>query len=152
MELSLQITFRDIPPSKAIEAKIRQQAEKLNRFYQRIISCRVTIEVPHQHQRQGKIYHVRIDLTVPQGELVINRHPSQHQSHENLYVAIAIPSPNQIHKKWQLVKRAFVGQLVLLLIQYPQSPCLKFYHCCTACLLTSARQPWVNWVSLLLLC
>ena len=89
MQLPLQITFRALPPSDAIEAKIRQQVEKLNRFYQSIISCRVTLEVPHRHHHQGKIYHVRIDLTVPQGELVINRHPSQHQSHENLYVAIS---------------------------------------------------------------
>ncbi len=88
MQLPLQITFRDIPPSEAIETKIRQQVEKLNRFYHRLIRCQVIIEVPHRHQRQGKIYHVRIDLTVPQGELVINRHPSQAQSHENLYVAI----------------------------------------------------------------
>ena len=88
MQLPLPITFRDFPPSEAIEAKIRQQAEKLNRFYPRILSCRVMLEVPHRHQRQGQIYHVRIDLTLPQGELVINRHPSQHQSHENLYVAI----------------------------------------------------------------
>ena len=65
-QLPLQITFRDIPASEAIETKIRQQVEKLNRFYQRLIRCQVIIEVPHRHQRQGKIYHVRIDLTVPQ--------------------------------------------------------------------------------------
>ena len=88
MQLPLQITFRDLPPSDAIETKIRQQAEKLNLFYQSIMSCRVMIEVPHRHHRQGKIYHVRIDLTVPQGELVINRHPSKNHAHENLYVAI----------------------------------------------------------------
>ena len=88
MQLPLQITFRDLPSSDAIETKIRQQAEKLNLFYQHIISCRVMIEVPHRHHRQGKIYHVRIDLTVPQGELVINRHPSKNHAHENLYVAI----------------------------------------------------------------
>lgn len=88
MQLPLQITFRDIPPSEAIEAKIRQQAEKLNRFYDNIMSCRVVVEAPHRHHHQGTIYHVRIDLTVPQGELVINRNPSQNQAHENLYVAI----------------------------------------------------------------
>lgn len=88
MQLPCQITFRDIPPSEAVEAKIRQKVEKLNRFYDRIISCRVIIEVPHQHHHQGQIYQVSIDLTLPGGELVINRHPSQHQSHENLYVAI----------------------------------------------------------------
>ena len=88
MQLPLQITFRDIPPSEAIEAKIRQQIEKLNRFYDRIISCRVMIQAPHRHHHQGTIYHVRIDLTVPQGELVINRNPSQNHAHEDLYVAI----------------------------------------------------------------
>ena len=88
MQLPLQISFRDFPPSEAIETKIRQQAEKLNRFHDRIISCRVVVEAPHRHHRQGNIYHVRIDLTVPQGELVINRNPSQNHAHEDLYVAI----------------------------------------------------------------
>ncbi len=88
MELPLQITFRNFPPSDALEAKIRQQVEKLNRFYHSIISCRVLVAAPHQHHHQGNIYHVRIDLTLPQGELVINRNPSQNHSHEDLYVAI----------------------------------------------------------------
>ncbi len=88
MQLPLQITFRYFHPYEMIAAKIRQQVEKLHRFYDRITSCRVLVEAPHQHHRQGNIYHVRIDLTVPQGELVINRNPSQNQSHENLYIAI----------------------------------------------------------------
>lgn len=88
MQLPLQITFRDISPSEAIEAQIRQKVEKLNLFYERIISCRVVVEAPHRHHHQGNIYHVRIDLTVPQGELVINRNSSQNHAHENLYVAI----------------------------------------------------------------
>lgn len=45
------------------------------------------VEAPHQHHRQGNIYHVRINLTLPGEELVIDR-ASQNQSHENLYVAI----------------------------------------------------------------
>ncbi|MDJ0575805.1 MAG: HPF/RaiA family ribosome-associated protein [Xenococcaceae cyanobacterium MO_234.B1] len=88
MQIPLQITFHDLPPSDAIEAQIRQKVEKLNRFYDRIISCRVVVEAPHRHHHQGNIYHVRIDLTVPQGEVVINRNPSQNHAHEDLYVAI----------------------------------------------------------------
>ena len=88
MQIPLQITFHDLPPSDAIEAQIRQKVEKLNRFYDRIISCRVVVEAPHRHHHQGNIYHVRIDLTVPQGELVINRNSSQNHAHEDLYVAI----------------------------------------------------------------
>ncbi len=88
MQIPLQIIWRDFPPSEALEAKIRQRVEKLNRFYERIISCQVVVEAPHQHHRQGNIYHVRIYLTIPQGELVINRNPSQNHAHEDLYVAI----------------------------------------------------------------
>ena len=88
MQIPLQITFHDLPPSDAIEAQIRQKVEKLNRFYDRIISCRVVVEAPHRHHHQGNIYHVRIDLSVPQGEVVINRNPSQNHAHEDLYVAI----------------------------------------------------------------
>ncbi len=88
MQIPLQITFHDLPPSDAIEAQIRQKVKKLNRFYDRIISCRVVVEAPHRHHHQGNIYHVRIDLTVPQGELVINRNSSRNHAHEDLYVAI----------------------------------------------------------------
>lgn len=87
MQIPLQITFRDFPPSEAIAAKIRQQAEKLHRFSDRITSCRVVVEAPHQHHRQGNIYHVRINLNVQGEELAIDR-ASQNQSHEDLYVAI----------------------------------------------------------------
>jgi cold shock CspA family protein/ribosome-associated translation inhibitor RaiA len=88
MQLPLQITFRDLPQSDALETAIREKAVKLEQFYDRIISCRVVIEAPHQHRHKGKLYHVRIDLTVPGGELVVNRAPGKRQAHEDAYVVI----------------------------------------------------------------
>ncbi len=88
MILPLQLTFRNMPPSEAVEAKIRQYADKLERFYNHIISCRVVVEAPHQHHRHGNLYHISIDLSVPNGELVVNRQPPQRQSHQDIYVAI----------------------------------------------------------------
>ena len=41
------------------------------------MGCRVIVEAPHRHHRKGKAYEVRIDLTVPGGELVINRSPKR---------------------------------------------------------------------------
>jgi cold shock CspA family protein len=75
MKIPLQITFKNMAPSEAIEAQIRERAERLDSFYDRIMSCRVLIEAPHQRHRRGNRYHVRIDLTVPQGEFVIKREP-----------------------------------------------------------------------------
>jgi cold shock CspA family protein len=88
MKLPLQITFRDFPLSDALEADIREKAARLDQFYDRITSCRVVVEAPHGHHHQGNLFHIRIDLTVPGGELVIKRGPKDHQAHEDAYVAV----------------------------------------------------------------
>jgi cold shock CspA family protein len=62
-------------PSEVIEAHIREAALKLDSFYDEIMGCRVLVETPHQHHRKGKQFHVRIDLTVPGGEIVVRRAP-----------------------------------------------------------------------------
>lgn len=82
MELMLQITTRDIPHSEALESHIRQKAEKLEKFYPHIMSCRIVVELPHKHHHQGRLFDVHIDITVPGGELVVNR-----TANEDVYVA-----------------------------------------------------------------
>lgn len=77
-----------MPPSEALENHIREKAEKLDLFHDNLTSCRVIVEAPHRHHRKGKLYHVRIDITVPGGELVINREPSKRAAHKDVYVAI----------------------------------------------------------------
>ena len=42
------------------------------------MGCRVVVELPHHHHRKGSPYHIRIDLTVPQGEIVVKREPSMY--------------------------------------------------------------------------
>jgi cold shock CspA family protein len=76
MQSPLQITFRNITPSATIEEWVRTEAVKLDSFYNRVMGCRVTIEVPHRHHRKGSPYHIRIDLTVPGEEIVVKREPS----------------------------------------------------------------------------
>jgi cold shock CspA family protein len=76
MMLPLQITFRNMESSDMAEEWIREEVFKLEEFYNRIMACRVTVEIPHRHHRRGTRYHVRIDLTMPGGELVIKREPS----------------------------------------------------------------------------
>jgi ribosomal subunit interface protein len=74
--------------SAAIEDKVRQEAVKLERYSDRITGCHVVIEEPQRRQRQGNLFHVRIDLTLPGGEVLVNRAPAQHHAHEDVYVAI----------------------------------------------------------------
>ena len=88
MQIPLQITFHGMAHSDAIEQRVRDKAAKLERFHSRITSCRVVVEVPHRHHHKGKLFSVRIDLTVPGGELVVNRDSDSNHAHEDVYVAI----------------------------------------------------------------
>ncbi len=88
MKLPLEITFRNMKPSAAVEAAVRERATKLDKFYEQVMACRVTINAPHKHHHKGNLYHVRIDLTVPNGELVVSRNAHDNHAHEDVYVAI----------------------------------------------------------------
>lgn len=88
MRSRLQITFRGLPPSEAIEAKVRERAEKLDSLFDRITSCRVHVESPHAHQHKGKLYEIHIELSVPQHEIVVSRAANANHAHEDVYVAI----------------------------------------------------------------
>jgi ribosomal subunit interface protein len=83
MKLPLQITARNLDLSKVTREEIHKRAEKLDAYYDQIMHCRVIVEVPHRHHREGVLYNVRIDMTVPGAELVVKREPN-----EDLNVAI----------------------------------------------------------------
>lgn len=76
MQVPLQITFRNMESSTIVQEWIQAEAAKLENFYRPIIGCRVAVEVPHRHHRKGVQYHVRIDLTLPGGEVVIKHQPN----------------------------------------------------------------------------
>jgi ribosome-associated translation inhibitor RaiA len=79
MQKPLQISFRGTAHSDAVEKNIRARAKKLDKFHDRIMACRVIVEAPHRHHHKGNMYQVRIDITVPEGELVVSRNRDQDQ-------------------------------------------------------------------------
>ena len=88
MQLPLQISFHNIPHSAAVEDTVREYAARLDEFCGRIMSCRVVVDQPHRHHRDGNLYQVRIDITAPGEEIVINREPRQHAACRDLETAI----------------------------------------------------------------
>ncbi len=83
MKQPLEIRARDVRLSDDTESLIREKVAKLDKYYDRIIGCRVAVEMPHKSQRRGRTFNVRIDLTVPRGTIVITREPD-----EDLHAAI----------------------------------------------------------------
>ena len=89
MVLPLQITFRDIPHSDAVELAIREKVAKLERYSDCITSCRVIVEKPHRRHQQGSLFCVTIDLTLPGAELAVGQSGrGESHSNENMYIAI----------------------------------------------------------------
>ena len=88
LKLPLQITWRDVPKSDALEADIRSKAEKLDQFSEHIMSCRVTVGASHRNHHQGNLYNLHIDIKVPGKEIVVTRDPSEKQAHKDMYVSI----------------------------------------------------------------
>lgn len=83
MKIPLQVTFRDVPHSDALETHIRDKAEKLEQFFDGLIGGRVVVEQSARHSQQGKPFKIRIDLSVPGKEIVVDR-----QENEDAYVAL----------------------------------------------------------------
>lgn len=88
MTATLQITFRSMNPSPAVEERIREAAAKLETLEPRLTRCHVTIETRHRHHHNGSLFHVGIDLTVPGAEIAISRDPEMDHGHEDVHVAI----------------------------------------------------------------
>lgn len=107
MELPLQVAFHNLPPSDEIEAKIRAEAARLDAFYERIMSGRVVVDVPHRHHQEGNLYHVRIDLKVPGGEIAVNRDPAAHEQYQDLDFAVRAAFDEA---RRQLEDRARIGR------------------------------------------
>ncbi|HEV7508066.1 MAG TPA: ribosome-associated translation inhibitor RaiA [Thermoanaerobaculia bacterium] len=83
MQIPMEISTRDVTLSPAIEAELRKRADKLERHYNRVTSCRIALERPTgNHHHDGGPYRVRVDVTVPGSEVVADK-----QS-EELFLAI----------------------------------------------------------------
>ncbi len=88
MIIPLQITFRHMEPSPALEVRIRELASRFDKFSEHIMRCHVIVQPLSHRPHQGALYDFRIDLTLPDEEVAIRRaHPADH-AHESPYVAL----------------------------------------------------------------
>jgi cold shock CspA family protein/ribosome-associated translation inhibitor RaiA len=86
--MKLQVTFRHLEPSPRLEALIREQADKLDGFYNHIMTCHVMIDAIHRLHPNATVFQVRIDLTVAGGELYVGRDAGDPRANEDVYAAV----------------------------------------------------------------
>jgi ribosome-associated translation inhibitor RaiA len=72
MKLPFELRQKNVDLSPAMVEEIRSQAERLDHFFDRVMRCRVTIEGPGNHHRQG-LYRVTVDVTIPRAQIVVHK-------------------------------------------------------------------------------
>lgn len=82
----LQVTFRHMDPSPALEARIRELVSGLERFSEHIIRCRVVVEPPTRHHRTGS-FDITVEVSVPGEEIVVTER-SPDESREDPYATV----------------------------------------------------------------
>ena len=89
MQLPVQVSFRKVCNTPAIEDLIGVQTAKLDRVCDHIVGCKIAVEKPQKHQRSGNPFRIRISVTVPpEHELVVTRESSEGDLHEQLPTVI----------------------------------------------------------------
>ena len=83
MKIPPQIQFLGMAPTEALEASTRQHIKKLESFAPDLMTCRATLELSQKHQHQGRPFSVRLDVTLPGLELVVNK-----VQNEDIYVSL----------------------------------------------------------------
>lgn len=106
MNQPLRISWRHLQPSPTVEALVRRKAAHLERFHDRITACAVTLELPQRHQRLGKHFRVRIEISVPGETLVVGRDPAASKVHEDLAAAV-----NAVFREARRALEAHAGRL-----------------------------------------
>ena len=85
MNRPVEVTFRNMPRIEAIEAVVRRETLKLERYAPRIVGCRVAIERPQRFQQQGNAHRLRLYITgVSRRPVVVTREPLDSDMHEDL--------------------------------------------------------------------
>lgn len=98
MQIPLEITWRGVEKTQALDSLIREQARRLERVHRRLTSCRVALERPHHSRRTGHSCSVRITLRFPTNqEVVVRRETTEREQPE--------PLPQLIHDAFDTARR-----------------------------------------------
>ncbi|MGZ3499128.1 MAG: cold shock domain-containing protein [Vulcanimicrobiaceae bacterium] len=73
MPFPVQVSYRGIQPSDALEGLVRNEAAKLEQFFGGILACRVVIEHTYRRHREGAPFHARIELSVPGEDISVSQ-------------------------------------------------------------------------------
>jgi cold shock CspA family protein len=89
MQEPIEIAFQHCEPSEEIRSEINRQAQRLERFSDRITSCRVVVSGPQTRHRHGDLFQVDIRIAMPgHKDVMVGKTHGDAPEHEHVLVAI----------------------------------------------------------------
>ena len=82
MKSAVNVVYRDLESSAALNAIIDKKVAKLSRFSDDIISSRVVIDIPHNHKHKGKMFRASLELGMKGAPLAV------HCDDESVHIAV----------------------------------------------------------------
>lgn len=83
MDSPPQIAFHGFEGAPSLRALIERKIADLERFNPRIVSCQVTVELPHHSKTRGNKWRVKIVVTLPGEDVFVTREASDFRRHED---------------------------------------------------------------------
>lgn len=89
MQVPAEIAFQNCEPSEALRAEIARQVERLERFSDRITSCRVVVIGPETRHRHGDVYRIQLRIAMPgHKDIIVDKMRGDEPENEHLLVAV----------------------------------------------------------------
>lgn len=82
MKPAVNVVYRDLESSAALNAIIDKKIEKLARYSDGILSSRVVIDIPHNHKHKGKLFRASLEIDMKGNPLAV------HCDDESVHVAV----------------------------------------------------------------
>lgn len=82
MKPAVDVIYRDLDSSAALNEVINKKVDKLTRFNDQIVYSRVVLDSPHNHKHKGKQFRASIELDIQGKPLAIT------QDDESIHIAV----------------------------------------------------------------
>lgn len=81
-----EVVLRNTESNAVVDAFVRSQVEALGGVFPRIEHCRVVVDVPHRHHRTGNRFHVRLQVSIPGEDVIVDHEPGADQGRSEGHV------------------------------------------------------------------
>lgn len=99
MKPAVDVVYRDLDSSAALNEIITKKLEKLNRYTDQIVHSRVVIDIPHNRKHKGKQFRASIELDIKGHPVAVT------QDDESIHVAVRDAFSSAERKVKQLAAR-----------------------------------------------